>query len=65
MGTASCRSALDRPRKLGFAGMQLNAVVETNHAAWLHRRLGFGIVPGACAHPTQGRVGLHGMSRTL
>ena len=43
--------------------MQFNAVVESNHAAVaLYKRLGFsivGTVPGAFAHPTLGRVGLH------
>ena len=46
-----------------------NAVVESNQAAvGVYRRLGFGIVgtvPGAFAHPTQGRVGLHIMYREL
>jgi RimJ/RimL family protein N-acetyltransferase len=45
--------------------MQFNAVVETNRAAVeLYERLGFrviGTVPGAFAHPTLGRVGLHVM----
>jgi RimJ/RimL family protein N-acetyltransferase len=49
--------------------MQFNAVVETNHAAVaIYKRLGFrliGTVPGAFAHPTQGRVGLHIMYREL
>ena len=49
--------------------MQFNAVVETNHAAVeIYRRLGFtviGTVPGAFAHPTQRRVGLHIMYREL
>jgi GNAT superfamily N-acetyltransferase len=63
IGAALCRFALDWARKQGFAGMQFNAVVETNHAAIdLYQRLGFtivGTVPGAFAHPTKGRVGLH------
>ena len=45
------------------------AVVESNRAAVeLYERLGFslvGTVPGAFAHPTLGRVGLHGMYRAL
>jgi ribosomal protein S18 acetylase RimI-like enzyme len=49
--------------------MQFNAVVATNHAAIdLYQRLGFtivGTVPGAFAHPTHGRVGLHIMYREL
>jgi GNAT superfamily N-acetyltransferase len=69
VATALCRFALDWAREHGFAGMQFNAVVETNHAAVeLYRRLGFaiiGTVPGAFRHPTQGRVGLHIMYREL
>ena len=67
--TALCRFALDWACERGYAGMQFNAVVETNHAAVeLHKRLGFrliGTVPGAFAHPTLGRVGLHIMYREL
>jgi L-amino acid N-acyltransferase YncA len=62
-GTALCRDALDWARRTGFAGMQFNAVVESNHGAVrLYRRLGFevlGTVPRAFAHPVHGRVGLH------
>jgi GNAT superfamily N-acetyltransferase len=69
VATALCRFALDWARDQGYAGMQFNAVVETNHAAVeIYKRLGFGIigtVPGAFAHPTQGRVGLHLMFRAL
>ena len=69
VATALCRFALDWAREQGYAGMQFNAVVETNHAAVeIYRRLGFtiiGTVPGAFAHPTQGRVGLHIMYREL
>ncbi|MCS7478277.1 GNAT family N-acetyltransferase [Umezawaea endophytica] len=65
VGTALCRYVLDWARGRGFAGMQFNAVVETNHAAVdLYRRLGFevvGTVPGAFDHPRLGRVGLHVM----
>jgi GNAT superfamily N-acetyltransferase len=65
VGTALCRFALGWARSNGYAGMQFNAVVETNHAAVeVYRRLGFGIVgtvPGAFEHPTLGRVGLHVM----
>ena len=68
-GDRLCRFALDWAREHGFAGMQFNAVVETNHAAIeIYQRLGFtiiGTVPGAFAHPTQGRVGLHIMYREL
>jgi GNAT superfamily N-acetyltransferase len=63
VGTALCRDALDWARQAGFAGMQFNAVVESNHGAVrLYRRLGFevlGTVPRAFAHPVHGRVGLH------
>jgi hypothetical protein len=45
--------------------MQFNAVVESNApAGQLYQRHGFaviGTVPGAFAHPTLGRVGLHVM----
>ncbi|MFC5910858.1 GNAT family N-acetyltransferase [Streptacidiphilus monticola] len=65
VGRALCRHALDWARARGFAGMQFNAVVETNHAAVeLYRKLGFeviGTVPGAFESPSLGRVGLHVM----
>jgi GNAT superfamily N-acetyltransferase len=63
IGSALCRFALDWARDGGYAGMQFNAVVESNHTAVeLYRRHGFsvvGTVPGAFAHPTLGHVGLH------
>lgn len=63
VGTALCQFALDWARQQGFAGMQFNAVAASNTGAIaLYRRLGFeivGTVPGAFAHPTRGRVGLH------
>jgi GNAT superfamily N-acetyltransferase len=69
VGTALCRYALEWAQRRGYAGMQFNAVVETNHrAVELYRRHGFeviGTVPGAFAHPTLGRVGLHVMYRPL
>jgi GNAT superfamily N-acetyltransferase len=69
VGAALCRFALDWARERGFAGMQFNAVVETNRVAVaIYKRLGFrliGTVPAAFAHPTQGRVGLHIMYREL
>lgn len=69
VGAALCRFALDWARGRGYAGMQFNAVVETNHAAVdLYKRLGFdvvGTVPGAFDHPKLGRVGLHVMYREL
>ncbi|WP_433385189.1 N-acetyltransferase family protein [Micromonospora sp. KLBMP9576] len=65
VGTALCRHALDWARARGYAGMQFNAVVETNTSAVeLYRREGFavvGTVPGAFTHPALGRVGLHVM----
>jgi L-amino acid N-acyltransferase YncA len=65
VATALCRFALDWAREQGYAGMQFNAVAESNHAAVeIYKRLGFrvvGTVPGAFAHPTLGRVGLHVM----
>jgi GNAT superfamily N-acetyltransferase len=69
VGTALCRHALDWASGQGFAGMQFNAVAESNSGAVeIYRRLGFhivGTVPGAFAHPTLGRVGLHVMYRAL
>jgi L-amino acid N-acyltransferase YncA len=69
VGEALCRYAIGWARAAGFAGMQFNAVVETNRAAVdLYQRLGFtliGTVPRAFAHPTLGRVGLHIMYREL
>ena len=69
VATALCRFALDWARERSFAGMQFNAVAESNRAAVeLYKRLGFrliGTVPGAFAHPTLGRVGLHIMYREL
>ncbi len=63
VGKALCRFALDWARRQGFAGMQFNAVAASNvGAVSLYRQLGFeivGTVPGAFAHPTLGRVGLH------
>jgi L-amino acid N-acyltransferase YncA len=67
IGTALCRFALDWARERGYAGMQFNAVAASNVAAVaVYERLGFtivGTVPGAFAHPTLGRVGLHIMYR--
>ncbi|MFI5924733.1 GNAT family N-acetyltransferase [Micromonospora sp. NPDC051543] len=67
VGTALCRDALTWARLAGYAGMQFNAVVETNRTAVeLYRREGFevvGTVPGAFHHRTLGRVGLHVMYR--
>ena len=64
-GTALCRSALGWARAQGYAGMQFNAVAETNRGAVdLYLREGFqviGTVPRAFEHPVHGRVGLHVM----
>ncbi|MEU4556360.1 L-amino acid N-acyltransferase YncA [Micromonospora violae] len=65
VGTALCRDALTWAREQGYAGMQFNAVVESNRSAVrLYQREGFavvGTVPGAFRHPTLGRTGLHVM----
>ncbi len=61
--------ALSWAKEQGYAAMQFNAVVASNHAAVrLWQELGFqivGTVPEAFAHPTLGRVGLHIMHRYL
>ena len=65
VGRRLCRYALDWARAHGYAGMQFNAVAESNvHAVRLYQALGFrviGTVPGAFEHPSLGRVGLHVM----
>jgi L-amino acid N-acyltransferase YncA len=65
VGSALCRFAVAWAKERGYAGMQFNAVVESNHAAVrLYERHGFsvvGTVPRAFVHPTLGRVGLHVM----
>lgn len=69
VGTALCRYALGWARAAGYAGMQFNAVAETNTSAVeIYQRLGFaiiGTVPGAFEHPERGRVGLHVMYRAF
>jgi ribosomal protein S18 acetylase RimI-like enzyme len=69
VGSALCRFALDWAREQGYAGMQFNAVAETNRGAVdIYLRLGFeivGTVPRAFEHPAHGRVGLHVMYRDL
>ncbi|SNR41317.1 L-amino acid N-acyltransferase YncA [Haloechinothrix alba] len=61
--------ALEWAREQGYAAMQFNSVVESNHAAVrLWKELGFeivGTVPEAFEHPTLGRVGLHIMHLRL
>ena len=64
VGTALVDDTLKRARAEGFAGMQFNAVTETNPAVALYLRFGFeiiGTVPGAFIHRTKGPVGLHVM----
>ena len=69
VGRALGEYALSWTRAQGYAAMQFNAVVESNHAAVrLWQELGFqiiGTVPEAFTHPTLGRVGLHIMYRRL
>ncbi len=69
VGRALGEYALAWARERGYAAMQFNAVVETNHAAvHLWQALGFqiiGTVPEAFDHPAHGRVGLHVMHRFL
>jgi GNAT superfamily N-acetyltransferase len=69
VGRALGEYALAWARAQGYAAMQFNAVVETNHVAVrLWQALGFriiGTVPEAFEHPTLGRVGLHVMHRYL
>lgn len=69
VGTALCRFALEWARQHRYAGMQFNAVAESNRSAVaVYERLGFkivGTVPGAFAHPVEGRVGLHIMYAEL
>ena len=64
IGTALVEDTLARARAEGYAGMQFNAVTETNPAVALYQRFGFeiiGTVPGGFMHPTKGPVGLHVM----
>jgi GNAT superfamily N-acetyltransferase len=65
IGRALGEDAVRWARDSGFAGMQFNAVVETNAAAvHLWRSLGFEImttIPEAFEHARHGRVGLHVM----
>lgn len=65
VGRALASYTVDRLRAQGYAGIQFNAVVETNlPAVRLWQSLGFeivGTVPGAFRSATHGRVGLHVM----
>jgi GNAT superfamily N-acetyltransferase len=69
VGRALGEYALAWAREEGYAAMQFNAVVESNHpAVRLWQALGFkiiGTVPEAFQHPTLGRVGLHIMHQFL
>jgi GNAT superfamily N-acetyltransferase len=69
VGRALGEHVLAWARTHGYAAMQFNAVVESNHAAVrLWKALGFeiiGTVPEAFEHPTLGRVGLHLMYQRL
>jgi L-amino acid N-acyltransferase YncA len=69
IGRALATYAVDWHRERGYAGIQFNAVVETNTAAvQLWQSLGFqivGTVPGAFRSATHGRVGLHVMYLAL
>ena len=69
VGRALGEYALSWAREQGYAAMQFNAVVESNHVAVrLWQALGFriiGTVPEAFEHPMLGRVGLHVMHRRL
>jgi GNAT superfamily N-acetyltransferase len=65
VGRALGSYVVDWARAAGYAGMQFNAVVETNTGAvHLWQELGFtiiGTVPGAFDHRLHGPVGLHVM----
>ena len=69
IGRALATYVVDWHRTQGYAGIQFNAVVETNAAAvHLWRSVGFeviGTVPGAFRSARHGRVGLHVMYRGL
>ncbi len=69
VGRALGEYALSWAREQGYAAMQFNAVVESNHVAVrLWQALGFriiGTVPEAFEHTTLGRIGLHVMHRRL
>jgi GNAT superfamily N-acetyltransferase len=69
VGRALGEYALAWASEQGYAAMQFNAVVESNHVAVrLWQALGFHIIgtaPEAFEHPTLDRVGLHVMHRRL
>jgi GNAT superfamily N-acetyltransferase len=65
VGRALASYVVDWHREQGFAGIQFNAVVETNESAvHLWQSLGFeiiGTVPRAFRSASRGAVGLHVM----
>jgi GNAT superfamily N-acetyltransferase len=69
VGRALAEYVVDWHRREGYAGIQFNAVVETNEVAvHLWQSVGFeivGTVPGAFRSATHGRVGLHVMYLSL
>jgi L-amino acid N-acyltransferase YncA len=69
VGRALATYVVDWHREHGYAGIQFNAVVETNASAvHLWQSLGFdivGTVPGAFRSRRHGRVGLHVMYLAL
>jgi L-amino acid N-acyltransferase YncA len=69
VGRALATYVVDWHRAQGYAGIQFNAVVETNTAAvHLWQSVGFeivGTVPGAFRSTAHGRVGLHVMYLAL
>lgn len=60
---------IEEAKRLGFTGMQFNAVVSTNtRAIALWESMGFeivGTVPGAFRYATEGPTGMHIMYRSL
>lgn len=69
IGRALADFVIGEARRLGFLGMQFNAVVATNaRAIGLWESLGFtivGTVPNAFRHPVEGLVPVHIMYRDL
>lgn len=69
LGRAFATYVLEEARRLGYRGMQFNAVVATNDAAiTLWKSMGFegvGTVPRAFRHPTEGLVPILIMYRDL
>ncbi len=69
LGRAFATHVLEEARRLGYQGMQFNAVVASNAAAVaLWKSMGFeviGTVPRAFRHPTEGLVPIMVMYRDL